>query len=437
MKRKLLPWTRQPQYLCDLVSLSAPALGVFLPTSKLDPITKQAVSFVAEASYGVGSSGAAYKTTVGTVNARATLAPAASITIPTAAYSVLIYMRHFADGTGEGVGFRPVTTLAGRAAPNFSGGSALWDFGGATEGATRLTATGAYENNGDAVALLFTVGPRGMEAWRNGSKIASNAATPTRSGAYDFVAGDCYGGTSGNTEFYLIVPFNGQLKTPECEQLSKYPFSVFAPQSRNMFTAAGGTQSYSYTASGGLTFGGTASPTRNRVPSPAGGAVFGGVAVQTRNRTPSPAGGAVFGGTAVQTRNRTPSPAGGAVFGGHAAYTTSGTQTFTYVAVGGITLSGSATKLRGRAMSLGGGLLFGGAANLSKGKSLTPTGGVTLSGAATRTRGVTPVPAGGLHLAGTASAYGAFFQLISNLVRNVFSSRITKRASLSSSIIRR
>ena len=60
----------------------------------------------------------------------------------------------------------------------YSDGKIYWDFGGETEGTTRLSVAGLTFSSGDV--FVFTTGPRGMEIWQNGKRVASNSANPTR-----------------------------------------------------------------------------------------------------------------------------------------------------------------------------------------------------------------------------------------------------------------
>lgn len=59
----------------------------------------------------------------------------------------------------------------------YSDGKIYWDFGGFAEGTTRLSVAG---QTFERAIWVFTTGPRGMEIWKNGIKVASNAANPTR-----------------------------------------------------------------------------------------------------------------------------------------------------------------------------------------------------------------------------------------------------------------
>lgn len=83
-------------------------------------------------------------------------------------------------------------------------------------------------------------------------------------------------------------------------------------------------QSFSYTGSGGLTFGGSALEVRVKVEPTSGGLTFGGTApvsfVGVKSFTYTGSGGFVFGGSAVEVRKVQILPSGGLTFGGTAPY---------------------------------------------------------------------------------------------------------------------
>ncbi len=129
------------------------------------------------------------------------------------------------------------------------------------------------------------------------------------------------------------------------------------------YASGGGPQTYSYTATGGLTFSGTATVTRSRLKTAAGGIVFSGSANATRGAVKSATGGIVFSGSATQTRG------------------------VVRAASGGITFSGSASIIRGLVRAGIGGIVFSGAATVSffsavKSYAYTAVGGIVFSGAA-------------------------------------------------------
>jgi hypothetical protein len=83
--------------------------------------------------------------------------------------------------------------------------------------------------------------------------------------------------------------------------------------------ASGGVNSFSYTASGGITFAGASPKIATRVNSAAGGLTFAGTAAELRARVAAPAGGLVFSGastTAFHESTRVVSAFGGIMFSG-------------------------------------------------------------------------------------------------------------------------
>lgn len=150
--------------------------------------------------------------------------------------------------------------------------------------------------------------------------------------------------------------------------------------------AGAGTQSYSYTGSGGLQFGSTAarSYVRNEGTrtgglqtggtgsrsyvraegTRTGGLQFGGSGTRRLGFSVTPSGGLQFGGSGVQSRVRSEgTPAGGLQFGGTATYSSNGTKSFSYTGSGGLVFAGTAAQIRKYAYSGVGGLQFGGTAD--------------------------------------------------------------------------
>lgn len=162
------------------------------------------------------------------------------------------------------------------------------------------------------------------------------------------------------------------------------PFIFPTPLAAAVFRV-GGTQSFSYTAAGGLTLAGAAAVLRARVAAAAGGLVLAGAAAFAKGKVVAAAGGVQLGGSAVQIRVRVPAPSGGLQLGGAAGYATSGAQSFSYAAQGGLSLGGSAAQLRVAARTALGGLQLGGAAAAASHEQqrvVTPSGGLSIGGAA-------------------------------------------------------
>jgi hypothetical protein len=188
------------------------------------------------------------------------------------------------------------------------------------------------------------------------------------------------------------------------------------------FKIASGTQSYSYTASGGMTLGGTAARVKKITKAAAGGIVLSGAAPNARGFGYLPSGGMLLGGTALRLVKRPVVPSGGLQMGGAATVSfNAGTQTYSYTASGGMLLGGVAAVLRSLKYLPTGGIVLSGTAAISTHQStrtVIASGGFVLSGAA----GVTYHHEGGdqVYLAGTAvSAFGTIQVLFLNDVTPV------------------
>jgi hypothetical protein len=122
-------------------------------------------------------------------------------------------------------------------------------------------------------------------------------------------------------------------------------YALYTAIAFELAAAGGGTSSFSYSASGGLT----------------------------------------LGGAATEARVRTKAAAGGIQTGGAASVTTVGTQRFTYSAQGGVQLGGAGAQLRKRTSLPAGGVVLAGAASLSTheaSRTVSPSGGLVIRGAA-------------------------------------------------------
>lgn len=123
----------------------------------------------------------------------------------------------------------------------FGDGKVYFDFGGASDGSTRLNVAGLTFGK-DTFAL--TTGPRGMEIWQNGILRASNAGNPTRSvatGNFVLGGGSLDGGGVGCDEvaYSLFLMYNRQLSLAECQQVTTLPYThILQPQSRTWAISA-------------------------------------------------------------------------------------------------------------------------------------------------------------------------------------------------------
>ena len=169
------PWGGQPQE-------ASPTSGLFdfvlSPGLGIDAVAARPIGLVGGASYAVGVGGVEARTSGGA--SEFVQAAANSSTLLSLDQATIIWhgRSRTAGANGEfGLTDNSVTTRCGAHVP-FTDGTVYWDFGGASTGATRLTASGLSFSALDVWA--FTTGPRGMEIWQNGILRASNSATPTR-----------------------------------------------------------------------------------------------------------------------------------------------------------------------------------------------------------------------------------------------------------------
>lgn len=170
--------------------------------------------------------------------------------------------------------------------------------------------------------------------------------------------------------------------------------------------ASAGTQSFSYTMAGGMTFAGN--PLRNYVRTQAartGGLLFSGTATEIRvvnegartgglvfsgsfqrnigRLVNTPTGGLVFSGVSAQLRRASWSPSNGLLFGGIAGYSSSnGTISFSYTMSGGLTFAGASAELRKSSYTGTGGVHFAGTAAELRARTFVGSGGIIFSGVA-------------------------------------------------------
>lgn len=140
------------------------------------------------------------------------------------------------------------------------------------------------------------------------------------------------------------------------------PQTLRRPHTQLLDVPASTTQSFSYSATGGLQFGGAAVVLRVRAVVASGGLLFGGVAGVIKSIVYSASGGIVFGGAASAV-----------------------TKIRAVVASGGIVFSGIATQLRNAVRTATGGIVFGGAGTVSTHVSTATwvaSGGITFGGSA-------------------------------------------------------
>lgn len=132
------------------------------------------------------------------------------------------------------------STAAQRFGCNFpwSDGKVYWDFGGTTEGTSRLSIAGmTFEK----AVWAFTVGTRGMEIWKAGKRVAANSANPTRTAASSELRLNYYGGVGGDLNefsFFAVIP--AQLTVGLLQTLTVNPWQLFQPLERRIWVPSAG-----------------------------------------------------------------------------------------------------------------------------------------------------------------------------------------------------
>lgn len=110
----------------------------------------------------------------------------------------------------------------------YSDGNIYWDYGGSTNGSSRLTVSGQTWVARAPSVWMYTCGPRGMECWRDGKLVGSNSGTPTRTGAAAYLyLGTHEGGGGDLDDYYTIGIWGRQLEKQEIGLLSKDPWAMY------------------------------------------------------------------------------------------------------------------------------------------------------------------------------------------------------------------
>lgn len=163
--------------------------------------------------------------------------------LPTQGCTIILHYRK-TDGTNRdsaafGVNSSTVGDRCGVHLP-FSDGVVYWDFGGATEDATRESVSGL--TFGDDV-WAFTTGSRGMEIWQNASKRSSNTANPTRNSTTNQFTLGKHGSTtakSDTAEHGFLFIYKRQLSEADIIAVTLDPFAwVLQPSTKRFFHIAG------------------------------------------------------------------------------------------------------------------------------------------------------------------------------------------------------
>lgn len=190
-------------------------------------------------------------------------------------------------------------------------------------------------------------------------------------------------------QIYAHADFNRAIGQAAAKELSANIWQLFfdtEEEDEIVFpAAAGGVNSYSYTASGGMVLSGAITTVRGRVKVASGGIQTGGAASVARGVQRSASGGMTFAGAASRAVGKAITATGGLMFGG------------------------AASSVRGVARAATGGIIFAGQAGASffsavQSRVVNPVGGIVIAGGALVARGVRKAAAGGITFAGRAAA---------------------------------
>jgi hypothetical protein len=234
--------TRQPQVAVRL----RPEIGFdyfWLPSVGVDLLRSLKPEFANNTSIQARVNGQAYR--LNGLSANTTFAANSQTILPTGAVSIVLSGK---GDTSYDFGILATTSLNQRCGGHvpIPGDKVYWDYGGATEGSTRLSVAGLSYSEFDT--FIFTAGPRGMEIWQNGRLCASNAASPTRADvASPWGIGansNNPAGTSQYASIYAVGLARRQISREWCERISRNVWDgAFAPSRRvwvQLGPAAGG-----------------------------------------------------------------------------------------------------------------------------------------------------------------------------------------------------
>lgn len=188
-----------------------------------------------------GARGFAYRHT--TTTAREYIATNSSDLVPTSNCTIALGYKKTDTTLRASVAFGVNQTTNGRCHVHlpYSDGTTYWDFGGDTEGATRLSV--ASLTFGDDF-WVFSTGSRGMEIWQNGVLRASNSANPTRTAYTDtFSLGNSGGVGAGDlAQYSYFALWRRQLSRQEIIALTAAPLQFLATVRTTFtpFSGAGG-----------------------------------------------------------------------------------------------------------------------------------------------------------------------------------------------------
>lgn len=214
---------------------------------------------------------------------------------------------------------------------------------------------------GAQAAFVCTQSGTAVEIWLNGTLCGSGTATVNTNDVVLKIGGDSVLWSSWVQPVHFLGVANRAWSTAEKVSYFNNPWQLYKVPRRLWLNKLGGTQSYSYSASGGFIVSGTGSTVKGAIKTPTGGITLLGTANPARGASRVATGGLTLGGTATPLRSLVRAASGGVLFSGTASISFfSAVQSLTVVAAGGILLRGTASMVRTVVKTVTGGIIFGG-----------------------------------------------------------------------------
>lgn len=232
---------RQPQHVAGLAEAWRDDARYVLVGGTPINLARGAYAGSSKLSHGVSPHGRTWQTAAGNNN-YATLGPSDTV-LPTGNQVTLLIAGAALTTDGHGMcgTFGSSGVDACHLYMPFVGGTTYWRWGGMTEGSTQLSLAGLSFSRRDVFG--FTTGPRGMEIWQNGRRVAANSGTPTRvAGVTNFALGTVADTTGDAVEVALFATLGRQLPQHVLSELTANPWRLFQHPRRALYfdTAAGG-----------------------------------------------------------------------------------------------------------------------------------------------------------------------------------------------------
>jgi hypothetical protein len=123
----------------------------------------------------------------------------------------------------------------------WSDGNIYFDFGGTSNGTTRVQWIGGYSKSTTALDIFaFRAGPRGMSIWYNGEQKASHGTAASRSRGGNFwLAGEAALGTASDLHTYhFFALIDAEWTDQQIKDWSRDPFIMLRPRSRLVINTA-------------------------------------------------------------------------------------------------------------------------------------------------------------------------------------------------------